>query len=186
MRTAHFTMPARRARGTRSANNGGMEPSRRRFLAPVPAGALAFGLAIGLALPLGLPWLRPAPRDADLPDGYVGVLAAPEGGTGLVVSAWRRGHVLDTQLPDPPAMPAGRMLYLWTVDVSGAAMPLGPVPAGRHGRIALPERADTYFERVVAFGVSVERSGEQPQRPDTGFVWRGACGRLWPSPTHGA
>ena len=114
-----------------------METPRRRLFVPVSAGALALGLAIGLALPLAVPWLRPAVPDGELPESFVGVLAAPEGGTGLVVSAPRHGRVLGTQWPVPPAMPAGRTLYLWTLDAAGNARPVGPVPVDEHGQIVL-------------------------------------------------
>jgi len=159
-----------------------MDTRRHRLFAPVSAGALALGLAIGLALPLALPWLRPAPADTEVPDSFVGVLAAPEGGTGLVVSVLRRDRTLDTRLPEPLAMPAGRTLFLWAVEVSGATRPIGPVPASASGRITLSERADAALAGVVAFGVTVERAGDRPDRPVGAFVYRGACNRLWRSP----
>ena len=97
-------------------------PSRRLF-APVSAGALALGLAVGLALPLLPPLLAEGPPPAQRPEGFVGVLVAPEGMTGLVVSAERDGTALDTRLPRPLAMPDGSTLFLWAIEPSGAVAP---------------------------------------------------------------
>jgi anti-sigma-K factor RskA len=152
-----------------------MEPSHFR----VSAGALALGIAIGLALPLAVPLWRSGPPDGELPESYVGVLAAPEGSTGIVVSAVRHGRVLDTRLPVPVAMPDGSMLFLWAIEPSGAVSPVGPVPPQASGRSPRSDRAASVFATVVGFGVTVERSGEVPQSPAGAFVYRGVCGRLW-------
>ena len=158
------------------ANNGiTMKPPHF----PVSAGALALGIAIGLALPLAAPLWQSGPPDGELPEGYVGVLAAPEGSTGIVVSAVRHGRVLDTRLPVPVGMPDGRTLFLWAIEPSGAVMPVGPVPPQAAGRIPLPDRAESVFATAVSFGVTVERSGEVPDSPAGAFVYRGVCGRLW-------
>ena len=152
-----------------------MEPPLFR----VSAGALALGIAIGLALPLAAPLWRGGPPDGESPESYVGVLAAPEGSTGIVVSAVRHGRVLDTRLPVPVGMPDGRTLFLWAIEPSGAVLPVGPVPPQAAGRIPLSDRAESVFATAVGFGVTVERSGEVPDSPAGAFVNRGVCGRLW-------
>ena len=146
---------------------------------PVSAGALALGIAIGLALPLAAPLWRPGPPDGELPESYVGVLAAPEGSTGIVVSAVRHGRVLDTRLPSPVGMPDGRTLFLWAIEPTGAVSPVGPVPPEAVGRIPLPDRAESVFATAVGFGVTVERTGAARHSPAGGFVYRGLCARLW-------
>jgi len=152
-----------------------MEP--RHF--PVSAGALALGIAIGLALPFVPSLWRAGPPDGELPDSYVGVLAAPEGSTGIVVSAARHERVLDTRLPVPVGMPDGRTLFLWAIEPTGAVLPVGPVPPQAAGRIPLADRAESVFATAVGFGVTVERTGHSPDSPAGAFVYRGLCGRLW-------
>ena len=152
-----------------------MEPPHFR----VSAGALALGIAIGLALPLATPPWGSGPPDGELPEGYVGVLAAPEGRTGLVVSAAPQGRVLDTRMPAPVGLPDGRTLFLWAIEPSGAVSPVGPVPPGATGHIPLSDPAASVFATAVGFGVTVERTGQAPHSPAGAFVYRGACGRLW-------
>ena len=151
----------------------------RRLIAPIPAGALAFGLTLGLALPLARPWLtRPAPQ-AQLPLSYVGVLADPEGRTGLVVSARRLGRQLEISQRVALGLPDGRTLYLWTIEASGAARRVGPVPPGASGRLVLTSDADTVLASAVELAVSMERTDTSPEVPDGAFIYRGACERLW-------
>ena len=151
----------------------------RRLFAPIPAGALALGLVMGLALPLVRPWLQRFTPLAQLPISYVGVLADAEGRTGLVVSARRLGRELDVLQPAPLGLPDGHTLYLWTIEASGVARRIGPVPPGPSGRLALSGDVDTLLALAVELAVSLEPLEGPKDVPVGEFVYRGACERLW-------
>ena len=151
----------------------------RRLFAPIPAGALALGLVLGLALPLVRPWLQRLTPLAQLPVSYVGVLADAEGRTGLVVSARRLGRELDVQQPVPLGLPDGHTLYLWTIEASGVARRVGPVPPGPSGRLALTGEVDALLATAVELAVSLEPEEAPLDVPAGEFVYRGACERLW-------
>ena len=114
-----------------------------------------------------------------LPESYVGVLAAPEGRTGLVVSSLPRSHTAEVHQPVPLGMPDGRTLYLWVVTTQGAVRPVGPVPEQPSTQLRLPAPSDTLFADAVELAVSLERTGVSPDSPNGPFVYRGPCGRLW-------
>lgn len=160
-------------------------PWWRRWLAPVPAGAWAFGLVMGLALPLAVDVYR-AEQQAlsagrQLPESYVGVLATPAGKPGLIVSSLRQGTVVDIKELSAVAVPAGQTLFLWRIDKAGVLAPLGPVPApqAKFAQLHLPEPAEKAFFPAVELAVSIEAQGSRPTQPASAFVYRGLCGKLW-------
>jgi anti-sigma-K factor RskA len=153
------------------------------LFAPVPAGALAFGLALGLVLPMAQQFLRPQPvADTELPESYVGVLATREGKPGLIVSSLRRGLVMDVKRVAPVPVPAGKTLFLWTLDASGKPSPIGPLPEGAFVRVPLPQAAEPLFNKAVELAVSLEPVGSASAMPTEAFVYRGLCGKLWRVP----
>jgi anti-sigma-K factor RskA len=152
------------------------------LLAPVPAGALAFGLAAGLLIPNVYQALNPPAHDSELPESYVGVLARPDGRPGLIVASLRRGRVVDLKQVSPVVPPTGQTLFLWTLDGQGRAAPVGPVPAGPFVHVPLPEPAETLFSQAVELGVTLETQGNSPSMPSAGWVYRGLCGKVWRVP----
>jgi anti-sigma-K factor RskA len=162
-------------------------PAWRRWLsdllAPVPAGALAFGLALGLFMPMAQQLLRPqVTQDTELPESYVGVLATREGKPGLIVSSLRRGLVMDVKRVAAVPVPAGKTLFLWTLDATGKPSPIGPLPEGAFVRVPLPQAAEPLFNKAVELAVSLEPVGSAPTVPAEAFVYRGLCGKLWRLP----
>ncbi len=162
-------------------------PAWRRWLsdllAPVPAGALAFGLVAGLLLPM-LPQLMrpPVAQDTELPESYVGVLATQEGRTGLIVSSLRRGKVMDVKRVAAVPVPTGKTLYLWALDATGKASAIGPLPEGAFVRVPLAQEAEPLFNKAVELAVSLEPLGGSSATPSGAFVYRGLCGKLWRLP----
>jgi len=161
-------------------------PWWRRWLSPIPAGALAFGVMLGLALPLAVNVSRsPVPvvatNDLQLPASYVGVLATASGKPGLIVSSLRRGTTVDLKVLSPVEVPAGSELFLWRIDKAGAATPLGPMPAAqdKFASLILKEPAEAAFFPAVELAVSIEVAGATPVTPAGAFVYRGLCGKLW-------
>jgi len=153
------------------------------LLAPVPAAALALGLVAGLALPTVMTALSPpAAQDTELPESYVGVLATPDGRQGLIVASRRHGLVVDLKQVTPVTPPAGRTLFLWTIDAQGGVQPVGPVPHGAYVQAPLPAPAEQVFNTAVELAVSIEPIGTRPQAPDGDFVYRGLCGKVWRVP----
>lgn len=157
------------------------EPWWRRWLAPIPAGALAMGLMVGAALPLAIQLYQAQQADMQLPESYVGVLATPQGKPGLIVSSLRHGHVVDFKVVTPVNVPAGHVLYLWRIDKTGQAEPLGAVPltGGKILHVALKEPADKAFFKAVELAVSIEPAGAVPAQPTQPYVYRGLCGKVW-------
>jgi anti-sigma-K factor RskA len=154
----------------------------QRLLAPVPAGALALGLLLGSLAPGLWTQLQGGP-DAQLPESYVGVLATADGQPGLIVSSLRRGRVVDLKPLAAVEVPAGRTLFLWTLDAQGRAEAVGPLPPlAAFTRVPLPQAAEALFQRAVELAVSVEAAGAVPAQPGSPFVYRGLCGKLWPPP----
>jgi anti-sigma-K factor RskA len=149
----------------------------RRLLAPLPTGALVFGLMLGLLLPTVLPL-----QDTQLPESYVGVLATPDGKTGLIVSSRRHGKVIDLKQVQPVTPPAGHTLYLWAIDASGSVRPIGAAPAGAFVQATLPKAAEFIFSTAVELAVSIEPIQMTPTQPSGPFVYRGLCGKLWKAP----
>lgn len=157
----------------------------QRWLAPIPAGALAMGLVAGLSLPLAWQMLHaPAATESDmqLPESYVGVLATAQGQPGLIVSSLRRGTVVDLKVVTAVAVPEGHRLHLWRIDKAGVASPLGALPAltaGRIARLQLSEPAEQAFFPAAELAVSVEPGDTPPTSPTQPYVYRGLCGKVW-------
>jgi anti-sigma-K factor RskA len=167
-------------------------PWWQRWLAPIPAGAMAFGVMLGLTLPLAVnvsrtpPMQPPTPpttvaSDLQLPASYVGVLATASGKPGLIVSSLRRGTKVDIKILSPVEVPAGSELFLWRIDKAGVMTPLGSVPAAKDkfAHLTLKEPAEAAFFPAVELAVSVETKGVTPVAPAGAFVYRGLCGKLW-------
>ena len=154
----------------------------QNLLAPWPAGALAFGLMLGIATPTVFELMRVERDESQLPESYVGVLATAMGGQGLIVSSLRRGQTVDLKVIQPVPVPAGSVLFLWTIDAAGQARPVGPLPAlpaGGFVSMALAQPAEAVFFTAVELAVSVEAAGSQPVVASGPFVYRGLCGKLW-------
>jgi anti-sigma-K factor RskA len=153
----------------------------QRLLAPLPAGALAFGLMLGVATPTVFQLLQAERQETQLPESYVGVLATADGRPGLIVSSLRRGSTVDLKVIRAVPVPSGSVLYLWTVDAQAAVRPVGPLPAlnGNFVSLALPRPAEEVFFPAVELAVSVEAAGSTPGAPSQPYVYRGLCGKLW-------
>lgn len=149
----------------------------QRLLSPAPAGALALGLLLGGVLPNIL--LAPVPSETQLPESYVGVLATADGRTGLIVSSLRRAKVVDLKRVTAVPTPAGKTLYLWTLDDDGAARPVGAVPDGTFVSVKIAADSETTFRRARELALSHEPIGSHPAQPSGAFVYRGLCGKLW-------
>ena len=151
-----------------------------RWLAPIPAGALAMGLVVGTVAPmLWRAQMGGSEQETQLPASYVGVLATAQGQPGLIVSSLRQGKVVEIKQVAPVEVPAGSTLYLWRIDKAGAVSAIGPVPAGKFVRVDLAEPAEKVFFTAVELAVSVEPLGSSPVAPTQAFVYRGLCGKLW-------
>lgn len=160
----------------------------QRWLAPLPAGALAMGLLMGISLPVVLRLASAPPvaeSDMQLPASYVGVLATAEGRPGLIVSSLRRGTVVDLKVIAPVDVPAGQHLHLWRIDQDGVATSLGPIPAtpgAKVWRMTLAQPAEEAFFAAVELAVSLESADATPAAPTAPtqpFVYRGLCGKVW-------
>ncbi len=154
-------------------------PWWRRWLAPIPAGALAMGLVLGSVLPALWQAQVGNEKGSQLPESYVGVLATAQGKPGLIVSSLRRGKVVEVKQLAPVDVPAGRGLHLWRIDKDGNTASLGPIPPGKWVRIALSEPAEKVFFPAVELAVSIEPLGSHPLVPSQAYVYRGLCGKLW-------
>jgi len=154
----------------------------QRWLAPLPAGALAAGLVLGTVVPMVWNMQHQDPQATQLPQSYAGVLGTPQGKPGLVVSSLRLGLVVDIKQVTPAEVPAGHTLYLWRIDKDGAMEPIGAFANGKFVRLALAEPAEKVFFAAVELAVSVEPLGTSPTVPTQPFVYRGLCGKLWKPP----
>lgn len=160
-------------------------PWWKRLLQPAPAGALALGLMVGVLLPSlwqaqhGGP---DAPPSTQLPESYVGVLGQADGRPGLIVSSLRQGHTVDIKRLAAVPVPAGQVLYLWSLDAAGKASPVAPLPQGAFVHLQLGAPSETVFAKAVELAVSVEREGSSPAMPSSAYVYRGLCGKLWRVP----
>ena len=168
--------PERKAAATAGAAS---MPWWRRWLAPIPAGALAMGLVLGSVVPALWQAQVESQRGTQLPESYVGVLATAQGKPGLIVSSLRRGNVVEVKQIAPVEVPSGRGLHLWRIDKDGNTASLGPVPAGKWVRITLSEPAEKVFFPAVELAVSIELLGSNPTAPSQAYVYRGLCGKLW-------
>lgn len=147
----------------------------QRWFGPVPASALALGLMLGLLWPA----LLPPAGDGELPSGYIGVLANAEGKTGMIVASRRQGRVMDLKQVQPLVLPAGQTLFVWAIEASGRARPVGPAPSGTFVQVPLPAPAEALFFTAAEVAISLEPVGSAPTAPTTPFVYRGLCGKLW-------
>lgn len=158
-------------------------PWWKRWLAPIPASALAMGLVLGSVAPVL--WHLQNASQTELPESYVGVLATAEGKPGLIVSSLREGRVVDIKQVKAVTVPAGAGLFLWRIDGEGHAAPLGafgpmrPVGKNKWAKMALSEPAEKVFFPAVELAVSVEPLGSTPAVASGAFVYRGLCGKLW-------
>lgn len=151
----------------------------KRYLAPIPAGALAMGLVVGAVVPQVWQAQVDSSQETQLPQSYVGVLANAQGKPGLIVSSLRQGRTVEFKQIAPVVLAAGHELHLWRIEKDGKATSLGPIPNEKWARIALSAPAETVFFSAVELAVSTERQGSHPQHPELPFVYRGLCGKLW-------
>lgn len=149
-----------------------------RTLAP-----LAAGLFLGVAASLLAPTLRDPTAaglaETQLPESYVGVLAAADGRAGLIVSSRRHGKLMDLKQVQPVTVSAGQTLFLWVIEADGKTQPIGPVPGGRFVQVALSQTSEQLFAKATELAVSIEVAGAAPAAPGGPFVYRGLCGKLW-------
>jgi anti-sigma-K factor RskA len=152
-----------------------------RTLAP-----LAAGLFLGVsATMLGPPLLEPTAEgvaETQLPQSYVGVLAAADGRAGLIVSSLRHGKLMDLKQVQPVAVSAGHTLFLWVVEADGKTQPIAALPQGKFVQVALPQTSEKLFAKATELAVSIEVAGAAPAASAGPFVYRGLCGKLWRVP----
>lgn len=149
------------------------------LLMPLPIGAMVIGLGVGGVLPVLWQMQSLSKQQAVLPESYVGVLAAPEGKTGLTVSSLRQGKIVEFQQTKLPALLPEQTLYLWRIDKEGQAAPIAAIPNEKWSRITLAEPSEAVFFSAAELAVSVEPKGSQPSKPSQAFIYRGLCGKFW-------
>lgn len=164
---------------------GGFARWLSRWLGPRGLGSLAAGLIVGIAATLLAPALL-VTRTANtagtqLPESYVGVLATADGRAGMIVSSLRHGKVVDAKQLEPVPVPAGRVLYLWTIAADGSTQRVGPVPQGSFVQLPTSRTAEAIFSQARELALSVEPAGSTPAAPGGPWVYRGLCGKLWPA-----
>ena len=155
------------------------ESLRRRIFSVIPAGALAMGILVGVLVPNMWQTLQSEDSQAQLPASYVGVLGTADGKPGLVVSSLRHGMWVDIKQLVPVAVPQGKRMYLWRIDVEGKTKLLGTIPSGKWVQMPLQEPAENNFSQAVELAVSLEPADLIPQAPQLPYVYRGFCGKLW-------
>jgi len=149
------------------------------LFAPLPAGALALGVALGALAPALWQAQTVGQRQSLLPESYVGVLATPQGKTGLTVSSLRTGTAVELQQANVTSLPTAHTLYLWRIDKAGQIMPVAAIPNKKWGKITLTEPAEAVFFSAVELAVSIEPEGSVPTKPSQAFIYRGLCGKFW-------
>jgi anti-sigma-K factor RskA len=165
----------------------------RWFAAPKlgSLGSLAAGLMLGVTLTLTLtltststntPLIERDTAESQLPQSYVGVLAAADGRTGVIVSSLRHGKVMDIKQVQPVPVASGHTLFLWAIEANGKTRPIGAVPSGKFVQVALAQTSETLFASATELALSVEAEGAAPLSPSGPFVYRGLCGKLWRVP----
>ena len=152
-----------------------------RTLAPLAAG-LFLGVSAALLGPTLLDPTAAGLAETQLPESYVGVLAAADGRSGLIVSSRRHGKVMDLKQVQPVAVGAGHTLFLWVIQADGQTRPIGPAPSGRFVQVALAQTSEQLFAKATELAVSIEVAGAAPAAPRGPFVYRGLCGKLWRVP----
>jgi anti-sigma-K factor RskA len=178
-----------RAIAARVAPREVLPPWWSRWFAARTVGSLAAGLLLGVTLTLSLTLsLTNAPLtdretpESQLPQSYVGVLAAADGRTGVIVSSLRHGKVMDIKQVQPVPVAGGHTLYLWAIEANGKTRPIGPVPTGKFVQVALTQTSETLFASATELAMSVEAEGAAPLSPGGPFAYRGLCGKLWRVP----
>ncbi len=146
---------------------------------PLPAGALALGVVLGVVAPALWQAQTLSQRQSLLPESYVGVLATPQGKTGLTVSSLRKGNLVELQQASIATLPAAHTLYLWRIDKTGQVAPVAAIPNEKWGKITLAEPAEAVFFSAVELAVSIEPAGSAPTKPSQAFIYRGLCGKFW-------
>jgi anti-sigma-K factor RskA len=153
-------------------------------------GTVTAGLLLGIALTVLAPsFMRDAgigplvaKSENQLPESYVGVLATPEGRTGLIVSSLRHGKVMDVKRVLPVPVAEGKTLFLWVIEGKDKIRPIGAIPAGAFVNVGLPQTSEKLFAAATELAVSVEPINLAPLQPSGAFVYRGLCGKLWRVP----
>lgn len=151
---------------------------RVRSFASLAAG-LVLGVALGVIGPGAIDGGVADSGQTQLPESYVGVLAAADGRAGLIVSSRRHGRVMDVKQVQPAAVTAGQALFLWVIDSDGITHAIGAVPQGRFVQVTLPQTSEHLFAKATELAVSIEPAGVAPAAPTQPFAYRGLCGRLW-------
>lgn len=123
------------------------------------------------------------PLSEGLPPSYVGLLSAPAGQPGLLLSSRRHGKVLTAKLLQPLPAPQGQVATLWAYPKDATApFRVGTLPASGGASILLPEPAEKLFFTVDRLGVSFEPTGSaspSPIAPSSALVLAGPCVKLW-------
>ncbi len=151
----------------------------RRWLMPLPMGALVVGLMVGGITPTLWRAQFQGADHAQLPQSYVGVLGTAQGKPGLIVSSLRHSKSVDIKLITPVAVPANQRLYLWRIDKDQQVSGIGFVPGGKFVNMPISDTAEKVFFPAVELAVSAEPAGTTPAVPSTSFLYRGLCGKLW-------
>lgn len=152
----------------------------QRLFAPIPVGTLAMGLALGMVVPRMLVMLSDeTAQQALLPASYVGVLADAQGRHGMAISSLRHGTSVDVKQLQAVTLAPGTALYLWGIDKTGVARPVGPLPNEKFATAALPDTSERLFNDIVELAVSIEPSGLVPTEPSGTYLFRGLCGKFW-------
>ncbi|MBC7940418.1 MAG: anti-sigma factor [Chitinophagaceae bacterium] len=174
-----------------AAQGGAVQPGWfERWFGVRSFASMAAGLMLGVTLSVTFGWMRSgwiAGPDAtlsetQLPESYVGVLAAANGKPGLIVSSRRHGTVMDVKQVQPVAVGPGRTLFLWAIDADGSTRAIGAVPSGPFVQVKLPAPSEQLFAKATELAVSIEAVGATPAAPTQAFAYRGLCGKLWRVP----
>jgi len=144
------------------------------------------GVLAGAFLVVALLRLQPGliglePQSEVLPQSYVGLLTDAAGKPTVLASSKRHGRLMTVKLLQPVAIPAGSVAQLWALPSDGsAAFPVGTVPGGGTGTVALADTSEKLFFNVSRLAVSIEaapaRAGDKPSGD---FVLSGHCVKLW-------
>jgi anti-sigma-K factor RskA len=154
-----------------------------RSLAP-----LAMGLVLGVTLSLTGPNLigtgaSDPTATTQLPESYVGVLAAADGKAGLIVSSLRHGTTMDVKEVKAVDFDRARhTLFLWAIEADGTTRAIGSVPRGKFVQVPLAKTSEQLFAKATELAVSIEATDTTPALPSGPYVYRGLCGKLWRVP----